>query len=113
MNNQLPKQLYYVKIKPGGKRSLGYSEKGGGKYTVKQFALDQRDKLRSRGINCDVYTTQEIEWRLVMTADEVEDKIKEIWGDTVHYNDPEWYRKNFDYFLNNPGLFELYERQRS
>ncbi|AXH68848.1 hypothetical protein SEA_COMRADE_160 [Streptomyces phage Comrade] len=57
----LPKKLYYVLIKPGGK-PLGYGKKGGGKYTSRSAAESQAEDLKKQGVNVTLWESSEIDW---------------------------------------------------
>ncbi|QIN94101.1 hypothetical protein PP459_gp132 [Streptomyces phage Wakanda] len=58
----LPKKLYYVLIKPGGK-PLGYRQKGGGTYTDERYAKGQYEHLKAYGSNVEWYEGT-IDWEL-------------------------------------------------
>lgn len=52
----LPKKLYYVLIKPGGK-PLKYRQKGGGTYTNEKSAHSQYEHLKAHGSNVELHVT--------------------------------------------------------
>jgi len=59
----LPKKMYYVLIKPGGKR-LRYGQKGGGVYSLGKNAHAQYEHLKSQGCKVELYST-DVNWDLV------------------------------------------------
>ncbi|QIQ63024.1 hypothetical protein SEA_MOAB_163 [Streptomyces phage Moab] len=61
----LPKKMYYVLIKPGGK-PLGYGKKGGGVYSLEKNARGQYDHLKSQGCKVELYHTR-VDWDLLET----------------------------------------------
>lgn len=62
----MPKKLYYVLIKPGGK-PLGYRQKGGGTYTNEKYGKSQFESLKAYGSNVEFYTA-DVEWELVESS---------------------------------------------
>lgn len=50
----LPKKLYFILIKPGGKR-IPYGKKGGGKYTDGRWAKSHAEDLKKFGANVELY----------------------------------------------------------
>ncbi|QGH79465.1 hypothetical protein SEA_LIMPID_157 [Streptomyces phage Limpid] len=64
----LPKKLYYVLVKPGGK-PLGYRQKGGGTYTNEKNANAQYEHLKKYGSDVELYST-DINWWLEKTSQE-------------------------------------------
>ncbi len=63
----LPKKLYYVLLKPGGK-PLGFRQKGGGTYTDKKYARSQYNNLKAYGSNVELYEGT-IDWNLVESSE--------------------------------------------
>jgi hypothetical protein len=59
----LPKKMYYVLIKPGGK-PLGYGKKGGGTYTIEKNARGQYDHLKSQGSKVELHVA-EVTWSML------------------------------------------------
>lgn len=59
----LPKKMYYVLIKPGGK-PLRYGRKGGGTYTIEKNARGQYEHLKSQGCKVELYTS-EVQWDML------------------------------------------------
>lgn len=64
----LPKKLYFVLIKPGGK-PLGYGKKGGGKYTNGEYAKSHAQDLKKAGADVELYEA-EVNWVKVPLEDE-------------------------------------------
>ena len=64
----LPKKLYYVLIKPGGK-PLKYRMKGGGTYTDIKYARSQYESLKAYGSNVEWYEGT-IDWELRESSQE-------------------------------------------
>jgi hypothetical protein len=63
----LPKKLYYVLLKPGGK-PLGYRQKGGGTYTDKKYAESQYNHLKAYGSNVELHEG-EITWTKIASSE--------------------------------------------
>lgn len=73
----LPKKLYYVLLKPGGK-PLGYREKGGGKYTDEAYAKGQYTWLKNRGSKVELYVG-EVSWSLLEPNETEVEENPELW----------------------------------
>ena len=63
----LPKKLYYVLIKPGGK-PLGFRQKGGGTYTDEKHARGQYNHLKWYGSNVELHVG-ELNWEVIESSD--------------------------------------------
>lgn len=61
----LPKKLWYVKVKYGEGSKLRHYEKGGGLYSNERFARERVDWLTTRGVVSTLYEA-EVTWN---TAD--------------------------------------------
>lgn len=59
----LPKKLFYVLIKPGGK-PLKYGQKGGGTYTHEGSARSQYEHLKAHGSNVELHVS-ELAWEIL------------------------------------------------
>jgi hypothetical protein len=57
-----PKALFYVQIRRGAGKRLRVYEKGGGLYSSRAYAQEQVDRLRAKGVECDLFTTGPVEW---------------------------------------------------
>jgi hypothetical protein len=61
--NGLPKQLFYVKVRQTESARLRMYEKGGGKYTSRAAAIQQRDRMIKKGLDAKLYESQPLVWK--------------------------------------------------
>lgn len=62
----LPKKLYYILVKPGGK-PLAFRQKGGGTYTNEKNARGHYEHLKNYGSHVEFYET-DINWSVVESS---------------------------------------------
>jgi hypothetical protein len=73
----LPKKMYYVLVKPGGK-PLTYNQKGGGKYTHEGHARSQYDSLKKHGSYVELHVA-EMNWELLETSENPMEGMPGLW----------------------------------
>lgn len=72
----LPKSLFYILVRPGGK-PLGYRKKGGGTYTSEKNARAQHKHLREYGSKVELYVAKVV-WERV-DFDEPQEGQDPLW----------------------------------
>lgn len=65
MSNQLPKKLWRVVLKYGDGSRLSYGQIGSKTYGAESHARNHLAQLRNRGLECELYETEVLEWKLV------------------------------------------------
>jgi hypothetical protein len=61
----LPKKFFRVVLRRGQGRVLRMYQKGGGTYVREADARAQLASLRNRGVECDLYVSEPVVWKLV------------------------------------------------
>lgn len=70
---RLPKRIYRITVNNRGESgyvgSLRWSEVGSKTYNSRAEALKRLDNLRSRGIDCDLFESEELHWTKISEDD--------------------------------------------